>query len=328
MKSNLPSLRYKPVLTNEERLFVDRYVVSQDAYEAAAWAGLAPGAAEGYLKRNTVRAALEVAFKARAGRMRVDQDLVLKTWLDMFQVDAREFAEHWRVACRHCWGHDNRFQFTDLELSELLTVYRAAHKLGASDRKAKSFKAPAVPHLKLVRDQIDSAFLSGQIGIDPEPFDDLGGDGYTILKAPARGEDWVRWVKANSTGIREPEATARTTCPACYGFGVQHLHVHDTREYSKAAARMFEGVEQTADDGFKIMTRRRADVEALLARHLGYFVERKIVLVGDVNQLGEEELRKRIAEADAEYQRLIELEPGPGGFALPEGDELPDGAAP
>ncbi len=57
-------------------------------------------------------------------------------------------------------------------------------------------------------------------------------------------------------------------CPECHGLGVGYSYLKDSRTVSKAAARLFVAVEDTAN-GTKIKTRSADKSVELLMRHLG-----------------------------------------------------------
>ena len=257
----------RPILSREERRFVEEFPADCDPIAAARRADLDPQSGPRLLQRTTVRAALEVALSTRARRLQIEHDFILRRWTEMLSVDAREFVEHWRVACRHCHGVNHRFQFTDGELIELEIDYDAAYAAG-QDEARKSFNPRPLPHLGMVRNQIDAAFLAGRRGIEPPSFDSLGGGGYSVLTAPARGVDWVAFAREHSVGVREPKATAPATCPECGGWGESFTIFHDTRDFGPGAARLFEGVEATPK-GFKVLTRKREQIEEFVARHAG-----------------------------------------------------------
>lgn len=81
------------------------------------------------------------------------------------------------------------------------------------------------------------------------PFDEKGGLGYHAKKDP------------------NPE------CPECFGDGIGHVHINDTRHLSPAAARLFAGVKRTKD-GIEVLTRGQDNALIHLGKHAGAFKER------------------------------------------------------
>ncbi len=61
-------------------------------------------------------------------------------------------------------------------------------------------------------------------------------------------------------------------CPECHGQGVGYSRFKDTRDLSPAAARIYEGIEQTRD-GMKVKIRNRDKSVEMIGRTLGIFKE-------------------------------------------------------
>jgi phage terminase small subunit len=267
----------RPILTPQESRFVDEYTLDTDGDAAAERAGYPADRGNFLLTRPKIRAAIEIALRYRADKNRVKQDFVLQRWLQVLRADPRELVEHWRVPCRNCWGSDHGHQYTDVELRRELQQHLA-----------KQLKLPEAKRVA---------------------FDDSGGGGYTINKMPMRGPDWIAFVQENARVSGVPlfgfEANSDHSCPHCFGHGLPHTIVHDTRYLSPDAALLFQGIKHTRD-GPDILIRDRGETEQLVARHMGYFVERKLVLVADATKMTEEELRLAIAEAETERDQLLE----------------------
>lgn len=293
----------KPVLDKLELKIVEQYMIDCDRVAVAERIGLSLQEVNAQLAKKSVRAALQIGLLNRTRHLGIEQDYILKKWIELLETDHREISEHWRVACRYCWGHNHRYQFTDVELHELIAEYRYAYEAGPKYRQRE------LDGFNLVSNQIWKAKDLGKDDGESElpPFDDLGGDGYTILRDPMRGQDWVDFVLRKNVAVPNPEANADETCPACWGFGVPHIIQHDTRNYSRGAAALYMGVEAGANS-IKILTRNKAEIEQYVARLLGYFVERKLVLVGDADRLTDTEIEAAIQEELAERARLIEHE--------------------
>jgi hypothetical protein len=141
------------------------------------------------------------------------------------------------------------------------------------------------------------------------PREELGGPGYTILKDPMRGPEFVEFCRIHSDRASRPlplfaSANSDHTCPKCHGWGVSHPILHDTRYLSRGAAQLYLGLEQTKD-GFRIKTRNVEEIYTHLAKTMGYFIERKVILVAGVEQMTEQELLEKSKILDAEYEELL-----------------------
>ena len=237
----------KRVLDDFKLRFVDEYLIDFDAPAAATRAGAQdPQIGNRLLGQNAVLAAIQIAQAKRNVRVGLQQDYILKRWLAVVEADPRELIEHWRVCCRHCWGIDHRYQFKDTELREAMRHHQTQQ-------------------LRL-RDPADRV-----------EFDDLGGGGYNINRPPMRGADWVEFVQRNAQiqGLMIPnvEPNADHSCPHCSGHGDSFTILHDTRDYSPAAAALYLGVKPTSR-GSEVLMRSKPEAEQLLARHMGMIGDR------------------------------------------------------
>ena len=214
------------------------------------------------MKNPYVTAAIEARMVGRADRVQLNQDFVLRRWLQLATADVRELMGIHFVPCRHCWGVDHSYQFTDLELRDAAQRHR--------------------------REQLELPLKNRR------EFDELGGGGYTINREPCRGPDWVdRMVHQYASMNREPPlgliATADHSCPACFGEGEMRPWLADTRNLSPAAAILFNGYKITKD-GLQVLVRDREHAEDMLAQHLGLTVQRNLNLNLDLFKLSEEQL--------------------------------------
>ena len=136
-------LRHEPPrspLTNRDQIFIDCYVRTADPVKAAEEAGIENGLA--YVKRKIIAAAISALQYRRQRTLHVEQDYVLRRWLEIERADPREISEIWRVPCRYCHGDNHHYQWRDeLEYQD---------------------KLKALPEAKR------------------QEFDDLGGYGYSI----------------------------------------------------------------------------------------------------------------------------------------------------
>lgn len=110
---------------------------------------------------------------------------------------------------------------------------------------------------------------------DRVPFDDLGGSGYIRTLPPI--ED----------------------CPECFGEGLPYVWVEDSRNYSPAAALLFDGAKSTAQGGVEIKFRSRDAALDKIAQYLGMLVERRAVMQIDPAKLSDAELDSVLKKFDA-----------------------------
>jgi phage terminase small subunit len=82
-----------------------------------------------------------------------------------------------------------------------------------------------------------------------ETFDEQGGDGYLATLAP------------------------HTSCPECFGEGVERAFVHDTRHLSHAALCLYAGVKVTKD-GIEVKMHDQQAALVNVGKHLGMFDEK------------------------------------------------------
>lgn len=263
----------RPPLSDLEFRFVDELMLVPDPVAAGAKLGLSSTVSLAMFRKPTIRAAIAASQRARAVRSQVSQDFVLRRWQLLAKADPRELVEHWRVACRHCWGHEHRYQFDDLELAEAIAEYQRAYEYG---RRGVSISGSS---------RANEAWLRGKNGQDLPPFDDAGGGGYTINAHPRRGPDWVAF-----TGLPAAYRNSDHSCPRCHGHGVQHVHFHDTRHLSEAGALLYLGTKVTGQGGIEIQMRNQAEAEKMLATHLGMFREREPVIDFDFERLDDRQL--------------------------------------
>ncbi len=201
-------------MSPQEFRFVTEYCVDYNATQAAVRAGYSERSAGqqgcALLKKPNIKRAIEERQADLAARAEITVEAVLKRWWQIATADVNELVELRRENCRHCWGVQHAYQWTEGE-------YMRA---------------------------VDHAVESGK----PAP-DGLGGFGYLPTRAP------------------NPE------CPECGGLGLERPHIHDTRNLSPAARRLYAGIQKTKD-GFKILTRDQDAALANIARYLGMFEEK------------------------------------------------------
>lgn len=122
------------------------------------------------------------------------------------------------------------------------------------------------------------------------PFDDQGGDGYNRTADP------------------------NVECPECRGEGVPTVWLEDSRNYSQAAAYLFDGVEVGKDGSIKIRMRDRGHAMDRAAQQIGMLVQRRAVLTLDPTKLTDDQLEmvlkqfENLAQPVPDSSEIIEHE--------------------
>lgn len=140
------------VLDAQAMRFVEEYIIDLDPGAAALRACLPANAGVRLLAKPSVMAAITMAKRRRATRLGIQAEEVLRRWVLAMRADINELSQLRIGACRYCWGHDHRYQFTAEEL-----------------RRAQFNHAQA--QLKLPEHK-------------RREFDDHGGDGYDANRKP------------------------------------------------------------------------------------------------------------------------------------------------
>lgn len=139
-------------LTPKQRRFVNEYCVDENATQAALRAGYSENGAgqAGHLllKNDEIRAAIAERMEEVAIAAGITPEWVVAQWAKIAQADPAELVQVRKTCCRHCWGVDHAYQWTEAE-------YTAA---------------------------VDKAIAAGQ----PAP-DGLGGFGFDPNADPAEG---------------------------------------------------------------------------------------------------------------------------------------------
>lgn len=104
----------------------------------------------------SVQKALAEADAARAKRLEIDADDVLRHWWLIANADPNELVEYRRTSCRYCHGRDHGYHRTRGELGR----DRAAWRKKLDEEREKGGAS------------------------DPQPFDEQGGEGYDPRKSP------------------------------------------------------------------------------------------------------------------------------------------------
>lgn len=140
--------------------FVTEYLVDYNGKRAAIAAGFSPGTARQIanqmLDLNEVQAAIQSRQAKLAEKLEDMEVFVLGQLMGVATADPRELSEHFRVACRYCWGKGFKYQRRASERAE-------AYEAWLADERAKQEKSPPEP---------------------PSKFDEMGGIGYTRNRDP------------------------------------------------------------------------------------------------------------------------------------------------
>src|SRR5579864_5133886 len=142
------------VLTPQQLRFIEEFLVSHDARDAAARAGLAPADGPRLLATRTVQDAISLASRRALSRQQIYLEDVLKNLIALRDADPNELIELRRVNCRNCHGQDHEYQFNDLEYRHALSDHRRKMQLLPPD------------------------------SLERVPFDELGGPNFQINAPP------------------------------------------------------------------------------------------------------------------------------------------------
>lgn len=109
-------------LTDKQEIFVREYMVDWNATQAAIRAGYsvksAPEISGQLLRKTHVRQAIETLASARARRLGIDAEELMRLWSSIVMTDANELSQFRRVCCPHCWGNEHQRQYTPEGLAE------------------------------------------------------------------------------------------------------------------------------------------------------------------------------------------------------------------
>ena len=117
-------------LAPKQQRFAEEYLVDLNATQAAIRAGYSPRTAAdtGYdLLRSPRVAELIAELKAaRSARVEIQQDDVLRLWIDVATADPNGLVQYRRGCCRYCHGRDHRYQRTRGERDRDLAAWALA----------------------------------------------------------------------------------------------------------------------------------------------------------------------------------------------------------
>lgn len=109
-------------LPEKQEVFVKEYMVDWNATQAAIRAGYSANSASQIayqlLQKPSVRDAIETLAVARARRLGVDADELMRMWAAVVSLDANELSQLRRVCCPYCWGEGHQRQYTPSGLED------------------------------------------------------------------------------------------------------------------------------------------------------------------------------------------------------------------
>jgi phage terminase small subunit len=260
-------------LSRDQLRFVQEYLHDLDPRAAALRAGLDSLAGRTLLAKPQIQTAIQIAKAQRARRTEIYADEVLRSWELARRVDYNEFVSVIVPPCRYCWGTNHHYQFTTLLEMERRGVEHAREQARLPEWGKRDF-------------------------------DTEGGEGYTTLRQPCRGPEWV------SLGF---DPTADHSCPECHGVGDNpRLLVRDTRYLSQGARYLYEGASRSKDGELKLSLRSRRDFDEMVGRHLGLLGQSARPLApADPMQMSDEQLDEVLEShgvtVDADYHEVAEV---------------------
>jgi phage terminase small subunit len=118
-------------LTPRESKFVEEYLVDFNGVRAARAAGY--GMNGGYIASTLIRTPQILAEINRQQvvnreKLELKREDLMRFWYDLAHADPAELIPIRVRCCRHCWGEDHGYQFTDIELRDLALQHRIRHK--------------------------------------------------------------------------------------------------------------------------------------------------------------------------------------------------------
>ena len=106
-------------LTDKQRRFVDEYLIDLNATQAAIRAGYSSKNANKIgpeiLGRTWFQTAVAERRKEMASKTAITPEMIAQRWWELANVDVNEIVEYRRSNCRHCWGIEHGYQWTQGE---------------------------------------------------------------------------------------------------------------------------------------------------------------------------------------------------------------------
>lgn len=112
----------KPALTPKQQRFADEYLIDLNAtaaYKRAGYEGKGKSAENAASRLlGNVRVAQYVALKNQKHQEKtgITAERVLEELWGIATADTNELVEYRRICCRHCYGDDHLYQYTDVEM--------------------------------------------------------------------------------------------------------------------------------------------------------------------------------------------------------------------
>ena len=104
--------------------------------------------------------------------------------------------------------------------------------------------------------------------------------------------DVFRFANGDGGPGWDPRRAAHPDCPECFGEGVERVHVNDTRQLSRRAARLYAGV-KTTKEGIEVKIHDQQAALVNVGKHLGMFVDKL-----EVKNFTLEDILRAAADAD------------------------------
>lgn len=159
-KAVAPNVARKSAKELRIERFIAEYLVDYKGVRAAVAAGFSPDSARKtaseLLSRPEVQARVQARQVELLDHLQDMEKFVLSRFMGVVSADTRELVELHRVACRYCWGKENRYQRTPAERELDYKKWAEHERLAGAE---------------------DPAYM-------PTEFDEQGGLGYTTKKDP------------------------------------------------------------------------------------------------------------------------------------------------
>jgi phage terminase small subunit len=249
-----PALQRRFTLTPQLLRFVEEFLISLDPNVAARRAGLPAADGPRLLATRSIQEAISFHSRRALSRQQIYLEDTLRNLVALRDFNPNELVEVRRKPCRHCYGDDHEFQYTDIEFR----LARAKHR-----------------NEQLVLPEENRV-----------PFDEKGGPGYTTNRLPMRGPDWAEQEDQNQDP--PPQPNGDHSCPACFGHGELFVIIKDTRNLSLGARLAYDGVKVGNGGAVEVKIRDRNWAEDRIARYAGMFNDRRAPT--DPNRMNDEQL--------------------------------------
>ncbi|WP_428827690.1 terminase small subunit [Azonexus sp. IMCC34842] len=132
-------------------VFAREYLIDFNGAAAAVRAGYAERGAKVQASRMLTNTNLQTAIRelvdARANRLEIDGDEIVRRWHAILNADPNELTQYRRLCCRHCWGEGFQYQRTPAEYgkAKLRHAEQRAETLFKSDQKVDIGEFAEVP---------------------------------------------------------------------------------------------------------------------------------------------------------------------------------------